>query len=906
MPEWNEEIRQRLANLRLAPTREAEIVEELAQHLDDRYEELQADGATEADAFQTALAELTESDSWLRELRRIERMERRVAPDTITTGSNWRSNAVANLWQDLRYGARSLLKQPAFALVAVITLALGIGANTAIFSVVNSVLLRQLPFKNPDQLMWVWSSRTDRDNAPFTLPDFLDYRDQNQTLEQIAAFSNVGLSLSGTERTERLQGLRVSANLFHLLGVDASAGRTLLPEDDEPGRRHVVTLTYECWQRRFGGDPQMIGKTLNLNGESYQVVGILPQRFSLPVREAEMAIPLAPEVDPLRNLRSSVNFLRAVARLKPDVTRQQAAADLTAIVTRQRQQYGDAYLKKTGVRLVPLYEEMVGSMRTALWVLLGAVGLVLLIACSNLAALSLARASARQREMAIRKALGATSSRLVRQVLTESLMLALLGGGAGLLLAVWGVRFLLALSPTRLPREQEIGVDLRVLAFAAAVSVLAAMISGILPALQGGRTEMSGQLIAGGRGVGEGARRNRSRSVLVIAEVALSLLLLVSAGLLIQSFMRVQAIEPGFDSTNALAIRLSLPKAKYQNRAALALFCDKLLPRIQALPGVEAVGVVSLLPMSGGLRSVDFSPTGRALSPGDAHTSQFRMATPDYFRAMKIPLLQGRPFTEHDNAGSVPVVLVNKTMADRFWPKGDAVGAHINIDDNNTGPRPVEIVGVVGDVKHLGLESEPTVDIYVPIAQTHEDGVGIVTNSHDWVVRLKTDSQAVEGAFRRELQAVDRDVATANVRTLEDYISDSVAPRRFNLRVLTIFSLAALLLAATGIYGIVSYTVTQRTPEIGIRLALGAGRTSVFRLILGQGLKVVLLGLALGLVGALALTRVIRSLLFGVTPNDAFTFVVVSVVLILVALIACILPARRATKVDPLIAMRNE
>jgi predicted permease len=636
------------------------------------------------------------------------------------------------------------------------------------------------------------------------------------------------------------------------------------------------------------------------------VVGILPRRFALPIREAELAIPLAPDVDPWRNVRTSTNFLRAVACLKPGVTRQQAEANLTAIVTRERQQYGDAYLKKTGVRLVPLHEEMVGSVRTSLWVLLGAVGLVLLIACSNLAALSLARASARQREMAIRKALGATSSRLVGQVLTESLMLALLGGCAGLLLAVWGVRFLLALSPTRLPREQEIGVDLRVLAFAVAASVLAAVIFGILPALQGARTEMSGELRASGRGAGEGARRNRSRSLLVIAEVALSFVLLISAGLLIQSFMRVQAIEPGFDPANALAIRLSLAKARYPNRAAVALFCDKLLSRIQALPGVEAVGVVSLLPMSGGLHTINFSFPGRALSPGDAYTSQYRVASPDYFRAMKIPLLQGRPFNDHDNAGSGAVVLVNEAMARRFWPDSDAIGARINIDDNNTGPRPVEIVGVVGDVKHLSLESESTFDVYLPIAQIHEDGLGLVTDSQYWIVRSKTNNLAVEGAFRRELQDIDRDAATANVRTLEDYISDSVAPRKFNLRVLTIFSLAALLLAATGIYGIVSYTVTQRTPEIGIRLALGAGRTTVFRLILGQGLKVVLLGLALGLVGALAMTRVIRSLLFAVTPNDAFTFVIVSLLLILVALIACSLPARRATKVDPLIAMRNE
>jgi predicted permease len=903
VPDWKEELRMRLRKLRLSPVREHEIVEELAQHLEDSYQELLSSGMAEAEARQAALAELNDSELLIDELHRVERSSTERVP---IAGERGGRNILTNLRQDFRYGLRMLSKKPGFTLIAFFTLALSIGANTAIFSVVNSVLLRQLPFKNPDQVMWVWSSRDDRDNAPFSLPDFIDYREQNQTLEAIAAFSAIGLSLSGPERTERLQGLRVSANLFQLLGVDASAGRTLVAEDDEPARRHVAVLTYDSWQRRFGGDSKIVGKAVNLNGESYVIVGVLPRRYSLPVGEAELAIPLAPDVDPLRNVRSSVNFLRALARLKPGVTRAQAESDLTAIVKRERQQYGDVYLKKNGVRLRPLHEEMVGSVRTALWVLLGAVGLVLLIGCSNLAALSLARASTRRKEMAIRKALGATSSRLVAQMLTESLILALLGGGAGLFLAIWGVRFLLALSPTALPREQEIGVDLRVFAFAATLSIVATVICGILPALQVARTEMNGGLTTTARGAGDGARGNRSRSLLVIAEVALSFLLLIGAGLLIQSFMRVQSVDPGFDPTNAMAIQVSLPKARYQDRAAVTLFCDKLLPRLQALPGVEAVDVVSLLPMSSGRRSVDFTLAGKALSPADAHMSQYRIAGPDYFRAMKIPLVQGRPFDPHDNAGSVQVVLVNETTARRFWPNGAAVGAHINIDDNNVGPRPVEIVGVVGDVKHLGLESEPTFDVYAPMAQTHEDQVGLFTNSHYWVVRLATHNQAFESAFRRELQHVDPEAAASNIRTLDDYISESVAPRQFNLRVLTIFAIAALLLAATGVYGIVSYTVTQRIPEIGIRLALGAGRTRVFRLVLSQGLKVVLAGVLTGFVGALALTRVIRSLLFGITPGDPLTFVVVSSVLILVALMAASVPARRAAKVDPLVALRNE
>ncbi|MCM3874155.1 MAG: ABC transporter permease [Pyrinomonadaceae bacterium] len=810
-----------------------------------------------------------------------------------------------NLYKDLQYGVRSLRRSTGFTIVAIITLALGIGATTAVFSVVNSVLLRPLPFKDPDHLVWVWSRRPDNNKAPFSLPDFLDYRDQNQTLE-IAAFGNIGLSLAGAERTDRLQGLRVSANLFQLLGVDPKLGRLMRSEDDQPDQRRVVMLTYECWQRRFAGEAQIVSKTLNLNGESYEVIGILQKGYSLPNPDAELAIPLAPDVDPLRNVRGSVNFLRAIGRLKPGVTRGQAESDLSAIVLRQRQQYGDAYLKKTGINLVPLYEELVGNTRTGLFVLFGAVVLVLLIGCSNLAALSLTRASARYQEIAIRKAIGATSARVVAQLLTESLMLALLGGVVGLLVAAWGVRGLLALSPTQLPRYQEIGVDLRVLAFTTAASVLSAVIFGVLPAWQGARAEMNSALKASSRGAGDRARLNRWRSMLVITEVALSFVLLIGAGLLIQSFKNVQAIQPGFDPTNTLAVRLSLPKVRYKDRAALALFCEKLLPGIQALPGVEEVGAVSILPMSAGGNTISFSVVGQASSATDTNTANFRPATANYFRAMKIPLLQGRTFTDHDNADSVPVALVNEAMARRLWPKGDAIGAHISIDDNNTGPRPVEVAGIVGNVKHLNLESGQTFDIYIPMAQIHEDGVGMITNSQYWVVRSTAETRSLERALLGEVQKIDRDVATSNIKTMEDYLSDSVAPRRFSLRLLTIFSIAALLLAITGIYGVISYTVTQRTPEIGIRLALGARRTQVFLLILGQGVRVVFLGMVLGLAGALAVTRVIRSLLFGVTPSDPQTFVFVSALLTVVALIACSIPARRATRVDPLIALRNE
>lgn len=811
-----------------------------------------------------------------------------------------------SLWRNVRYGARSLQRDRGFTLVAIITLALGIGATTAVFSVVNSILLRPLPFKNPDELVWVWSRRPDNNKAPFNLPDFLDYREQNQTLVEIAAFSNFGVSLSGTEKTDRIQAMRVSANLFQLLGVNASYGRLLVSQDDQPDQRHVVVLTHNCWQQRFAGEPNIIGKTLNLNGEGYEVVGILPASYSLPNPDAELAIPLAPEVDPLRTIRSSVNFLRAIGRVKDSVTRAQAEADLNSIVARQRQQYGEAYSKKTGINLVPLYEELVGQVRTALLGLLGAVALVLLIGCSNLAALSLARAAKRYQEIAIKKAIGATSARLAAELLVESLLLALIGGTFGLLLASGAVRTLLWSSSTPLPRYQEIGVDLRALGFALGVSALCAVTFGILPAWQGSQVEMNGTLRASGRGAGDGARLNRWRSILAIGEVGLCFVLLIGAGLMIQSFMRVQAVQPGFDPANTITARLSLPISRYQNRTDVSLFVNKVSQAIEGLPGVQGAGAVSILPMSGGGNTIEFSVVGRATSASDKYTANYRLATPGYFPAMKIPLLRGRVFDQHDNSDSPAVALVNEAMARRLFPQGDAIGARLNVDDNNTGPRPIEITGVVGNVKQLNLESEETFDIYIPMVQVHEDNVVGLTNSQYWVVRGQAGNRQIEKAFTAEMQKIDREAAMSNTRTLEEYLSESVAPRRFSLRILTIFSIAALLLAVTGIYGVVSYTVIQRTPEIGIRLALGARRTQVFRLILGQGVKVVLFGLALGLVGALALTRVLSGFLFGITPSDPMTFGFVTVTLILITLVACSIPARRATKVDPLIALRNE
>jgi putative ABC transport system permease protein len=902
MRDWRPEIRRRLAGLKLEPAREAAIIEELSQHLDDCYAESLASGATEAEAYRQTLSELSGSDLLAQELRRV---ERQIAQETIAFGTNRRGNMIAEFWQDLRYSLRAMLRQPGFTAIAALTLALGIGANTAIFSLVNSILLRQLPFQQPERLALATSRRPDPGKQPFTLPDFIDYRDQNQTLEGIAAFANWSANLTAQGEPERLQGLRISANAFQMLGVEAVAGRALLPEDDTPGRQRVVVLSYGLWQRRFGADPQLVGKTLTLNDASYTVVGVLPPHFFFPIREAELAVPLCPDADPWRGVRNSTNFLRALARLKPGVTREQAEADLTAVAERLRRQH-PVNAQKLGVRLTPLREEVVGDYSLALWVLLGAVGAVLLITCVNLANLALVRASGRHKEMAIRLALGATRQRLVQQLVTENMLLALLGGGVGLLLAFYGIPLLLALSPADLPRVAEVGVDFRVLGFTLALSLLAGVIFGLAPAWQSTRVDLNETLKESGRGPGGGARASRARNLLVVSEIALSVVLLAGAGLLVKSFLRLQAVNPGFEAENALAVRLSLPRATYSNRAAVTAFYDKLQPRLESLPGVEAVGFVSALPLSGVLASIPFTIDGRATAPDEAHRADYRVANAGYFRALKIPLIAGREFSERDTAETPPVALISQSLARRYWPGADPVGARLRIDDNNQGPRPVEIVGVVGDVKHLSLDGEPAPHIYLPVHQVHEDGVVWLTNNQYWLLRTTVDPLTLAAAARREIQAVDRSAPTSNIRTMEQYLAASVAPRRFNLWLLTVFAGAALLLAATGLYGVISYGVAQRRREIGIRIALGAQAGDVLKLVIGQGMALAVIGVALGLAAALALTRLMESLLFGVSATDPQTFIVIALLLAFVALLACYVPARRAMKVDPLVALRHD
>jgi putative ABC transport system permease protein len=813
---------------------------------------------------------------------------------------------VKTFLKDIHRSLRTLVKRPAFFAVAVLTLALGIGVNTALFSVVNAVLLRQLPFRNADRTFWITEVRPERGDAPFSLPDFLDYRDHTDSLDSISAVGPWSANLTGRGEAEQLVGTRVSANLFETLGVDAGFGRTLEPEDDRPGSPNVVVMAYALWQRRFGGDASIIGKSLDLNGVSYTLVGILPQNFIFPIADAELAVPLVPDADPWRLNRDSVNFLRLVGRTRPGTKSERAQAEMNALARKLREQFPASNARKLGVKLTPIRDQITGGYRRALWVLLGAVGFVLLIACANLANLNLVRASARQREMSIRSALGATRPQVVKQLLLESTLLAAAGGIVGAFLARFGVRALVALSPSSIPRAGEIGLDGSVLAFTALISLAAAIGAGLVPALSISRGDLAQQLNEGSRGSTEGGRGKALRTGLVVVEVALSLILLAGAGVLLKSFFRAQTVETGFDPHGVLAVRLSLPKARYPNLAGVTRFYDALLPRVQTLPGVSAGAVINVLPLSGVISSIPFTVVGRAFSKEQIPDAQYRNVSPMYLRAMRIPLLAGREFNESDTDRTQLVCHVNETLAKRYWPAGDAVGAHVMLDDNDSKPREAEIVGIIHDVKDRGLEASPSFDIYIPFRQTHEDEVVWLRANQYWVLRTDGDPLALANAFREQVRSVDSDVAAANVRSMDQYLSHTIAPRRFNLQLLSVFALAALALALAGIYGVISFSVNQRAHEIGVRMAIGARHSHVLRMVIADGIKPVLAGLALGILCIFALSKVLASMVFAVSTSDPATLAAVTLMFGCVSLAALYLPARRATKVDPLVILRTD
>ncbi|MEJ7813445.1 MAG: ABC transporter permease [Gemmatimonadaceae bacterium] len=810
------------------------------------------------------------------------------------------------MMQDLRYSVRRLLHTPLFSGIVVLTLALGIGANTAIFSVVNAVLLKQLPYREPERLVTVEHFYPGLNNlqAPVSAPGFRDYRDRTNLFESAAVETGWGPALTGMGDPQRLDGARVSGLFFRTLGIAPLRGRALLPEEDEPGRNKVVVLSYGLWQRLFGGEPSAVGKKMLLNGESYDIVGVMPAGFrGFFTRGAELWTPLALPATQFVDAGRTNEWLNFTGRLKPGVTLETAASQLREFAAQLVRTYPDNYPANWSLVVTSLNEKATGKIRPALLVLLGAVGFVLLIACANVANLLLARAAARLKEMAIRSALGASRSRIARQLLTESVILALAGGVLGLVLAYLGVRALVAFNPTNLPRADEIRVDGLVMAFTLGISLVTGLLFGVVPALQTSKTNLQETLKEGGRSSSADRGGHAVRRVLVVSEVALALTLLIGAGLLLKSFARLQRVETGFDPGGLLTFNVQLPAAKYPSDTAQIAFFDQVLPRLAGVAGVQSVGASSTMPFSGGWSTGTFTVEGLQLAPNQPNPwGDIRTVSPDFFETLRVPLKQGRLFAEGDHTGAPRVVVVDEEMVKRYWPNATPIGKRITRNNNPDGsPRWLEVVGVVGHTKQEGLDAESRVQLYFPYAQR---GTPFLTVA----VRTTPGADPLRAlpAVREVVRSVDRDIPLSQVRTMSAMVEASVGERRLSMILLGVFATIALVLASIGIYGVMSYSVTQRSRELGVRMALGAERRSVLGLVMRQGMTLALSGVVLGVLGALALTRLIRNQLYSVGATDPATFVAVALLLAGIALVATFIPALRATRVDPVVALRQE
>jgi putative ABC transport system permease protein len=812
------------------------------------------------------------------------------------------------LWQDLRYGARMLMKKPGFTVVAILTLALGVGANTAIFTVINAALLRPLPYEDAERLVVVATTmrRDTVEVRSVSYPDFVDWRDQNNVFERIAAQTSTSFTLTGGAEPERVNGELVSADYFPLLRARAAMGRTFLPEEDHTPDTHRVALVgYGLWQRRFGGGSALIGQTIQLNDADYTVVGVMPEGFRGVSDDAEIWLPMM-MVSSVRNAgalqRREQRWHSTLARLKPGVTLAQAQAEMDAIMRPLEQAYPNSN-RNRGARVTTLNEQFFGGLQLTLWILLGAVGCVLLVACANVANLQLQRAAGRASEMAVRLALGATTRRLIRQLLTESLLLAVVGGSLGILIALWSVDFLVKLSPVTFPNFVKFTIDARVLGFSLLISVLTGALAGLAPALQAARPALNEALKSGGRDSSGGLGNNRLLGSIVVAEIALALTLLVGAGLMIRSLQRLQAVDPGFNVERLLTMRVSLPSQRYPRERIIA-FSQQLRERLQALPGAQSVALASDLPLSGSTSAGPIELEGRHEAPAGGEFRMYRhRVTPGFFSTLGIPLVKGRDFTVDDHAQAPGVAIISETMARRYWPDEDPIGKRLR-EDNRGDPTPSPwrlIVGVVGEVKYRGLPQNPNADpdVYFPLAQAPVGNLFLAARSG-------VDPNSLVAAVRGVLQKLDPNLPAYEVTTMAEQVTDQTTRSRFSAWLLGVFGALALALAAIGIYSVMAYAVEQRSREIGVRVALGARAGDVLKMVIGQGMRLALAGVALGLGAALALTQLMKRLLFGVGATDPLTYGAIALLLTLVALLACYVPARRATKVDPLVAIRCE
>ena len=816
--------------------------------------------------------------------------------------------------QNLRYAFRVLGKQPLFTAIVVLTFALGIGANTAVFSVLNAVLLRPLPFHEPQNLVALGEFDTREKADPGTeiesisYLDYVDWRDQTKVFEHVAVYTNQSVStLTDGNEALHLQGESVSADLFPLLGVQPALGRVFLPKEDEPGN-HVVILSHDLWQRRFGADPNILDRTLTLDGQGFQVVGVMQPHFTYPLRFSnppELWITMSKLRDrpkdgsqPMTEQRDN-DFFGCIARLKSNISIQQAQAKIDTITANWRQQYPDSKLH-VGAKVVPEISAMIGSTRSALFMLCAMAGCVLLVACVNVANLLLARSLSRNREISIRAALGAGRWQIIKQLLSESVLLGAIGGFAGLLLATWAIDSLKAFLPS-VPRIDEISPDPRVLAFTGLVSLGVGIFAGLLPAWRASHPNLATSLNEASRGSSEGAAGQRTRAALVVVEIVLALVLLASAGLLVESFLRLQKVPAGFDATNIMTARINLPESNYAKPQQAADFYKKLLESVSPLPGVQSAAAAWWIPLSGSEISFNFNVEEHPVAAGQQPVAQVNVVTPDYFQTVRAPIRSGRAFTDRDDRNALPVAIVSESFAKQFFPGEDPIGKRITPNGSvDPGTPPVrEIVGVVADMHLISLRLPPKPQIYIPHQQFAIQTMSIF-------VRSPMGEAVLMGTLRRAVNEIDKDVPVYRVRTLPDYLSQSIAQPRLNAMLVGLFALIALLLAVAGIFGVMSYSVTQRTQEIGIRLALGAQRYDVLRLIVLQGMRFVGAGIVLGLIGVFLCTRLLQSLLFGIGATDLRTMLAVTVILTAVAFIACLLPARRATLVDPIQALRAE